>query len=173
MKKVFVILVSLALMLTFIGTVSAENHAYIDDADGTQVEVVYEVGQSYVITIPAEIRFGTSDTIYDWVNATDLRLPYGKTLRVTVNSTHKGNMALHNNGQAVGNVVMIPYTLTADEDPVDLTLDTPQTVLVTTINNVDALNVEIPLEFKLGAITNLDLIAGIYKDKMTFTASLS
>ena len=170
MKKVFVILISLAVMLVLIGSVSAaDNHVYINDPTGTKVEVVYDLDDSYVITIPAEIKFGTSTEVRDWVNATNLQLEYQKILRVTVGSEHGGMMVLHDNN---GNPVLssnIPYTLTADGAPVSFN-GSPVTILTQEIT-APGIEKTVPLVFSLNL--GNEVLSGHYKDKLTFIASVS
>lgn len=182
MKKVFVVLISLVLMLTFMTTVSMAAPLSTNNPTGVDVPVTYNVGEHYVITIPDRIDFdGNSQTMYGWVNATDLRLVHSSTLTVSVKSTHGGEMHLHDsNGQPIPGYGSIGYSLykgaldSADpSDQVNIGGGGEVNVLTTTINSAVDLDERVKLKFVIGDHDDSLLAAGHYKDTLVFIARLT
>ena len=184
MKKLFVILLTLALMITLIGNVSASTNLNVNGGGTTDVQ--YQVSPTYQITVPPGFSFsGSNDVVQGWVNATNLRLEAGTTVTVDVTSQYGGKMFTHNaQGSPVG--AGLNYTLSLRDYPSgdgnfrEVSLSNPQTpaiILTYEIpsgDNVETIEKRIELKFVLEDITRKqNLLSGTYTDTLTFTASYS
>ena len=186
MKKLFVILLTLALMITLIGNVSASHQLDFDDINGgitPTTPVEFHMNPTYLITVPSGIYFtGSTGEVHDWVNATNLVLEAGKTVTVSVTSEHDGKMFTHSGNNVVGSGLDY-YLYTRDHsssgtfssEEVQLSKATPVDILTYVIpsgNNVGAIEKRIELKFVLEDISNKnDILSGTYKDSLTFIAS--
>ena len=89
LKKVLMILIALAVVLTMAGVVSATN--YNQNNQEGSMKVNYTVQESYTVTIPADVHFaspGLSSTGY--VNATSVLIAQGHYLYVNLTAANPG-----------------------------------------------------------------------------------
>ena len=87
------ILISLAVVFAMVGVVSAE---FSGDKDSTIVK--YDVVDSYIITVPADVTFssGSLVSMNNQVNATSVLIKDGKTLQVNLTSNNWWNGGIYN-----------------------------------------------------------------------------
>lgn len=184
MKKLFVILLTLALMITLIGNVSASHQLDFDDVNGgitPTTPVEFHMNPTYLITVPSGIYFtGSTNEVHDWVNATNLVLTAGEWVNVSVTSEHNGKMFTHRGDSIVGSG--IDYTLktrSLDEqefgEEIQIYKDNPVNILeyqIPSVSNAGPIEKRIELKFELEDISSRqDVLSGTYKDSLTFIAS--
>ena len=128
LKKVLMILIALAVVLTMAGVVSAAN--YLTDPTNTQdIEVKYAVDDAYEVLIPVSVVFNqqTLSSVQD-VNVTKALIAPTKYLHVNLSSAH------YSDGfrlvVAGGGASYIPYNITVEDDTGNFEInDNPYTVL--------------------------------------------
>ena len=105
MKKVLAILLALAMVFSMAGVVSADTQL---SQEGS-TEVTYTTEQGYTLSIPSDVVF-SSDNLEseNIVKATNVLLPDGALLEVTVQSNNEFNL-VYGSGLTVSK---IPYTVT-------------------------------------------------------------
>ena len=187
MKKALMILLSLAVILSAIGTVAADTVAtpngpkIVAPASGNYfsvdheafTEVSYSVSaEKYVITIPGQINFQSDAKWTSNLIVTDVTLASGRSLDIYVQSEHDFYLVQHEtNGDPIltknityemGYILLGGTVGKANKDnagPI-LLLDLPAGVSSGTV----------PLTFNM---TSVAPELGTYKDELTFTARVS
>lgn len=157
MKKLLTALIALAVLLSFVGVVSATNPT-------TQAsELTYEIDETYNVTFPAETKaITTSGTSLGSVVilAENFLLEEGHHLQVTVTSLNYNNgWYLKNDGKSA----TLAYSLTADgESVVD-----GGVVAETTDSTLEE---DVSAEL-IAKVTGTPTASGAYKDTLTFTVT--
>lgn len=108
MKKVLMILLTLAMVFSMAGVVSADDTTDITGNSGN-TEVTYNTEQGYIVTIPTKVAFaeGSLESA-NFVKATNVLLPDGALLEVNVSSPNDFNL-VYGSGLTVSK---IPYIVT-------------------------------------------------------------
>ena len=90
MKKVLMILLTLAMVFSMAGVVSAENPITTDGGTG-DVVVSHDIADSFVVTLPSNVAFTESNLKSEQtVTASGVLIPSKNILRVTVDSGTDG-----------------------------------------------------------------------------------
>ena len=110
MKNVLMILISLAVVFAMVGVVSAADNG-IDGSDTGDTNIQYIVDESYIVTIPSDVNFNTDLSGSGTVEASDVLLPDGKQLTVTMKSNN-GYGTSFNLTCGTSPVSSIPYSIT-------------------------------------------------------------
>lgn len=179
MKKVLLILLGVALILSMAGVVGAETlNAEVSSA---LIDVTYEVSDSYVVNIPDSITVGQKYNV-------DLEGPAiidsDMFLNVYINSTNNWKLIEEVSGNDPGNPASLPYSLSAKvliySDLVQ-GYGSTQTILIQT-DNGNPYKQTLIFTSKAGrdpvaSDLTFNLIgtavhAGIYKDTVTFTVKI-
>lgn len=162
MKKFFAILLTVAMMATMSMTAFA---ATIDqDTEGNKgtVEVTYGVDEAYVVTIPANFTVGATEGTE--VSASNVVIPYGNQLTVSISSTHYDT---ENNKWYLVDIEnatnKLNYTIKVNDTDV-VSGGTILTVAAGTTETVSASLVT--------ALVDTATVSGTYKDTITFTVAV-
>lgn len=186
MKKLLFILVSLVLTLSLVGVVSGADVTgtvttkEITSTSGTTT-VSYGASETYVVTIPHEIKFSKSEeTLSTYVEAASVTLNPEKQLNITVSSRHGWKLYAHTgtapNEQIVeGQFVAYNMTFTPNmevefgqTDSSSDGLGDDEEISVLTINHGWEISDErTNLHFTLDHVYT----SGTYKDTLTFVVS--
>lgn len=196
MKKVLVLLLGIALVFSLAGTVSAADvpgtpdniatnsplldagqtgvsEGIITGSKESAVYVWYSVGvETYEVTIPGDVTFGTvGKKLETAVEVTSLTLTEGRTLNLTVNSTHGWKLEHHgDNGQLTGHNMTYEMTYTpinGDAPVVATGTDKISLLKVTSKTFDEARTNALTFTLKESAPTT-----GTFKDRLTFTVTI-
>lgn len=196
MKKVLVLLLGIALVFSLAGTVSAAEvpgnpdhiatNSPLLDAGQTGVDdgiitgskesavyVWYSVGvETYEVKIPGDVTFGTvGKKLETAVEVTSLTLTEGRSLNLTVNSTHGWKLEHHDkDGKPTGHNMTyeMTYTPINGGNPVAATGTDKISLLKVNSRNFDE-NRKNDLTFTLKESAPT---TGTFKDRLTFTVTI-
>lgn len=161
MKKIVTLLLTAALAVTAATTAFADTKiepgpdSSPNPASG-DMNVTYKVNPSYTVTIPGLVTLNTADPSTATVTATDVTIPNGQKVRVTLNS--KNNFYVITNEGARG-------TYTVKKDNSTTPISNGATVLEA---NYGTKSTVLTFEFQKKNVT----YSGEYKDTVTFTVSV-
>lgn len=114
-NKVFVVLLSLVLLISMVGIVSAEITTQTISSPDTNTKtatVFYGATQSYTITIPNRVEFtSTATSLETAIKADGVVLTDGKALQINVSSTHNWLMMEHVNSAVPDGAGYIEYSM--------------------------------------------------------------
>lgn len=159
MKKI----ISLALAVMMIATMSVTAFAAtIENGTGT-VEVTYGVSESYTVTIPADITLTANQESDMEISASDVVIPYGNELTVSISSTNYTDSKWYL-VEAANTANKLEYSVKNGENAV-ASGDTILTVAAGTAEN-QTVNLTTKL---VGTATH----SGTYKDTLTFSVSVA
>lgn len=160
MKKFVTLLLTAALAVTAATTAFADDTATQIGPSTTPpskaIDVTYTVNPSYTVTIPANITLNTAAPSTATVTATDVTIPNGQKVRVTLNS--KNNFYVITNEGARG-------TYTVKKDNSTTPISNGATALEA---NYGTKSTVLTFEFQKKNVT----YSGEYKDTVTFTVSV-
>ena len=161
MKKIVTLLLTAALAVTAATTAFADTKiepgpdSSPNPASG-DMNVTYKVNPSYTVTIPGLVTLNTAAPSTATVTATDVTIPNGQKVRVTLNS--KNNFYVITNEGARG-------TYTVKKDNSTTPISNGATVLEA---NYGTKSTVLTFEFQKKNVT----YSGEYKDTVTFTVSV-
>lgn len=161
MKKIVTLLLTAALAVTAATTAFADTKiepgpdSSPNPASG-DMDVTYTVKPSYTVTIPGLVTLNTAVPSTATVTATDVTIPNGQKVRVTLNS--KNNFYVITNEGARG-------TYTVKKDNSTTPISNGATVLEA---NYGTKSTVLTFEFQKKNVT----YSGEYKDTVTFTVSV-
>lgn len=161
MKKIVTLLLTAALAVTAATTAFADTKiepgpdSSPNPASG-DMNVTYKVNPSYTVTIPGIVELNTAAPSTATVTATDVTIPNGQKVRVTLNS--KNNFYVITNEGARG-------TYTVKKDNSTTPISNGATVLEA---NYGTKSTVLTFEFQKKNVT----YSGEYKDTVTFTVSV-
>lgn len=161
MKKIVTLLLTAALAVTAATTAFADTeinpgpNSSPNPASG-DMNVTYKVNPSYTVTIPGLVTLNTAAPSTATVTATDVTIPNGQKVRVTLNS--KNNFYVITNEGARG-------TYTVKKDNSTTPISNGATVLEA---NYGTKSTVLTFEFQKKNVT----YSGEYKDTVTFTVSV-
>lgn len=159
MKKI----ISLALAVMMIATMSVTAFAAtIENGTGT-VEVTYGVSESYTVIIPADITLTANQESDMEISASDVVIPYGNELTVSISSTNYTDSKWYL-VEAANTANKLEYSVKNGENAV-ASGDTILTVAAGTAEN-QTVNLTTKL---VGTATH----SGTYKDTLTFSVSVA
>ena len=161
MKKFVTLLLTAALAVTAATTAFADTEIKpgpnsSPNPAGGDINVEYTAKPSYLVTIPANITLNTAAPSTATVTATDVTIPNGQKVRVTLNS--KNNFYVITNEGARG-------TYTVKKDNSTTPISNGATVLEA---NYGTKSTVLTFEFQKKNVT----YSGEYKDTVTFTVSV-
>lgn len=114
-NKVFVVLLSLILLISMVGIVSAAVTTQTVSSPDTNTKtatVFYGATQSYTITIPNRVEFTATETSLETeIKAEGVVLSDGKALAINVSSTHDWKMMEHVNNVVPAEAGYIEYSM--------------------------------------------------------------
>ena len=185
MKKVLLILFSVALLLSMAGVATAAEETQEGSASGEQllskvtpqdsVTVYYSAEETYTVTIPEFVRFGGTEqkkTVATSVTASTVVLDSTQVLNLSVSSKHSWHMCQHTSApgeqETADEDLYIPYSLTYTLNSIEIILSEsnpgPASVMLVP-TGTDEKTTE--LTFKM--LDNAPE-TGTYKDTLVFTA---
>lgn len=188
MKKTLMILLSLAVILSAIGTVAADTVAtpngpkdvaptsgnYFSVPHTAVTEVYYAVSaEKYVITIPGQINFQRDAKWTSELTVTDVTLASGRSLDIDVQSEHGFYLVQH---ETNGNPILtknITYDMgyIINGEAKTANKDNPGHASLSLIDlPAGVTTASVPLTFTM---TSVAPELGTYKDELTFTATVS
>ena len=188
MKKVFIYLISIALVLSLVGisSVAAEGGTtgqvpitHNSGSPAHSTEVHYGLSKmQYSVSVPASFDFNTHRIMTGYVSVDNVVIGVNEVLNVTVQSTHDWNLVLHEGPTANYLVETIEYTMTYTNVDTGASVTTTSgddpstksgfiTVLSVPSNQPDYKE----LTFTLGQ-TSAAEYTGSYKDALTFTVDI-
>lgn len=164
MKKIVTLLLTAALAVTAATTAFADDTATqivpgpasSPTPSSGDMNVTYKVNPSYTVTIPGLVTLNTAAPSTATVTATDVTIPNGQKVRVTLNS--KNNFYVITNEGARG-------TYTVKKDNSTTPISNGATVLEA---NYGTKSTVLTFEFQKKNVT----YSGEYKDTVTFTVSV-
>lgn len=161
MKKLVTLLLTAALAVTAATTAFADTEitpgpASSQTPSSGDMDVTYTVKPSYTVTIPGLVTLNTAAPSTATVTATDVTIPNGQKVRVTLNS--KNNFYVITNEGAKG-------TYTVKKDNSTTPISNGATVLEA---NYGTKSTVLTFEFQKKNVT----YSGEYKDTVTFTVSV-
>lgn len=161
MKKLVTLLLTAALAITAATTAFADTEitpglASSPTPASGDMDVTYTVKPSYTVTIPGLVTLNTAAPSTATVTATDVTIPNGQKVRVTLNS--KNNFYVITNEGARG-------TYTVKKDNSTTPISNGATVLEA---NYGTKSTVLTFEFQKKNVT----YSGEYKDTVTFTVSV-
>lgn len=161
MKKLVTLLLTAALAVTAATTAFADTEITPGPASSPtpasgDMDVTYTVKPSYTVTIPGLVTLNTAAPSTATVTATDVTIPNGQKVRVTLNS--KNNFYVITNEGARG-------TYTVKKDNSTTPISNGATVLEA---NYGTKSTVLTFEFQKKNVT----YSGEYKDTVTFTVSV-
>lgn len=164
MKKVLMILLTLAMVFSMAGVVSAENSITTDGGTG-DVVVSHDIADSFVVTLPSNVAFTESNLKSEQtVTASGVLIPSKNILRVTVDSGTDGFKLTNGTGLSVSEIL---YTVTANGNEIN---ENNKIVLEVT-EGVGSASSSIIFETTLENIKKATL-SGKHTDMLTFTVGI-
>lgn len=186
LKRTFLILLGIALILSMAGSVAADTAAsstssspapennYYRQTHSSTTTLLYTVSaERFTMTIPGQINFHSDLNWTAYLNATDITLASGRTLEIAVNSTHGYLLVQHSGGAPLTDKnisYQMEYTLPGEETAVankDRPGKNPLTLVEAPAGTVEYI---VPLKFTM---TGEPPQLGTYQDILTFSASVS
>ena len=164
MKKVLMILLTLAMVFSMAGVVSAENSITTDGGTG-DVVVSHDIADSFVVTLPSNVAFTESNLKSEQaITASGVLIPSKNILRVTVDSGTDGFKLTNGTGLSVSEIL---YTVTANGNEIN---ENNKIVLEVT-EGVGSASSSIIFETTLENIKKATL-SGKHTDMLTFTVGI-
>lgn len=158
MKKI----ISLALAVMMIATMSTTAFAAtIENGTGT-VEVIYGVSEKYTVTIPADITLTANHESDIEISASDVVIPYGNELTVSISSTNYTDSKWYLVDSASASN-KLEYSIKNGENDVT----SGSTILTVAAGTTE--KQEVTLKAKL---VDKATYSGTYKDTLTFSVNV-
>lgn len=156
MRRLFQIL---AVILTMSFAVSAYANEIDSDGGTGDTTVVYGVEQTFTLNIPSEVTLQKGEETTGSISVSNVVIPYGETLTVTMSSENYSNGWRLKCGSAA-----LSYDIKAD----GASLTDGQAVLTVAAGNTAGVSKELSF-----AVQSEESVAGEYTDTLRFTASVS
>ena len=169
MKKVLFMISILAVMLSTMAPVFATSKITTDSTDKTSnVLVTYGVENTYTVTIPAEFKLSGTTILEGPVSASDVVIPYGTSLNVTIES---------DNYDSTWNLVDLKEGASANKVPYNIGKSKSDNTVGTVVASKDVV-LSVSAGTKTGSQTlyvqvpTVPTVAGDYQDTIKFTVEV-